>query len=214
MSLEPPISDTAPSGIRPGLARLGTLLALFLALVLPLLLSSRTTNYVADEQAYYLPAVRAIAAHWPRLDLLADSRSATAPGYPYFLATLSQVTGTGLVTLRTINLLVALALLVTLWQLFPPRQSPLALAALLPLACSNFVVKSAAYVTTDNPALLTTTACLALLLFNRRPALALAGASVTGALAVFARQISIWVVAPLAWQSIGSRRIWWRSLLC
>jgi hypothetical protein len=170
----------------------------FALVCLPLLLSSRVTNYTWDETSYHLPAVRQIHAHWPKLDLLRDSLSATAPGYHYFLATISQVTGTSLLALRLINFLVSagvLALLCHAWPVGRPQAT--AIFAIMPLAFSNFFVKSAAYLVTDNAALLTITATLLALFFMPSP-LGLRRSSLWSALSVFIRQSGLWLVAPLA----------------
>lgn len=185
------------------------LCVLFLGLALPLSLSPQETNYTQDESSYHVPAVLQISEHWPRLDLNGDSLSAIAPGYHYFLASIGKVTGTGLLTLRSINLLIALTLLILLLQAFPKHQHWLAFAAILPLACSNFYVKSAAYVTTDNPALLLTAVTLLLLLLPPRACTGTATIATTTA--VFTRQLCLWLVAPLAWslfQTKSSRWSW------
>ena len=169
---------------------------LFAALCLPLVWSARTSNYTYDEDQYHLPAVRQIRAHWPALDLRRDSLSATAPGYHYLLATLSWVTGTDRRTLRLVTFAVSLALLGLLWNLFPREQATLGAAAVLPLAASNFFVKSASWIVTDNPALLAMTATLALILFARRPS-ATVWAGGWAAAAVFVRQMYAWLVVPI-----------------
>ena len=87
------------------------LAVLFALLCLPLLVSDRVTNYTFDESNYHLPAIRQIRAHWPRLDLLADSLSATAPGYQYALATASFVTTSHRLPLRLVNFAVSLGVL-------------------------------------------------------------------------------------------------------
>jgi hypothetical protein len=169
---------------------------LFAALCLPLVWSNRTSNYTYDEDQYHLPAVRQIRAHWPGLDLRHDSLSATAPGYHYLLATLSWVTGSDRRPLRLVTFAVSLALLGLLWVVFPREHAVLGASAVLPLATSNFFVKSASWIVTDNPALLAMTATLALILLAPRPA-ATAWAGGWAAAAVFIRQMYAWLVAPI-----------------
>jgi hypothetical protein len=169
---------------------------LFAGLCLPLVWSDRTTNYTSDEDLYHLPAVRQIRAHWPALDLRRDSLSATAPGYHYLLATLSLVTGSERRPLRLATFAVSLALLGLLWGLFPREHAVLGAAAVLPLAASNFFVKSASWIVTDNPALLAMTATLALILLAPRPCTT-AWAGGMAAVTVFVRQMYAWLVAPI-----------------
>ncbi|MBL9215494.1 MAG: hypothetical protein JNG83_08470 [Opitutaceae bacterium] len=187
-------------------AWLGALLAGFALLCLPLLLSDRETNYTFDEASYHLPAVRQIRGHWPALDLERDSLSATAPGYHYALATASLATGTGRLPLRLLNLGVSLGLLLLLWRLWPEPAAPLAgLLAVAPLAASNFFVKSAAYVVTDNAALLAAAGALAALCFapaGRGPAVG----GVLAAASILVRQNGAWLLAPLGMRILGEPR--------
>lgn len=178
--------------------RLLPILAGFFALLcLPLLLSDRETNYSWDEASYHLPAIRQIHAHWPRLDLAGDSLSATAPGYHYVLAGIGRLTGTSRPAMRLLNFTVsfcALALLCCAW----PRNTTerTILLAIAPLAFSNFFVKSASYVVTDNAALLTVAAALLAVLIAPSPR-GPRWAGGLAALSVGIRQSGIWLLAPL-----------------
>jgi hypothetical protein len=195
--------------------RLTLLLLMVTAVCLPLLLFKGETNYTADESAFYMPAVRQITAHWPQLDLQRDSLSATPPGYPYFLASLGKIIGGDRTSLRFVNLFVSLGVLVVLWMAWPSGVSPgLQLAAILPLAGSNFFIKSASYVVTDNASLLIVAATLCLTLVAGNPsALPVAGAA--AALGVFLRQINFWLEAPLLLRLFRTRAPlhWWPALL-
>jgi len=169
----------------------------FGGLCLPLVLCDRSSNYSGDEAAFYLPAIRQIRANWPALDLRRDCLSATAPGYPYLLATLSLATGTNLLPLRLATFAVSLALLWLLWRCFPVRQRSVAIAALLVLACSNFYVKSASWVVTDNAALLGMTGTLVCILLVGNPC-ASRWAGVLAATTTFTRQNYVWLAVPAA----------------
>ncbi len=184
-----------------------SLALLFAVVCAPLILSQRGTKYTADERNWHIPATRQIRAHWPSLDLKADSLSATAPGYHYFLATVSLVTGTSRLALRGITWGVSLGLLYFLWQLFPSDRRMWAMAALLPLAMSNFFVKSSVWVVTDNPGMLCATVTLAALFLSEGKAATWRAGIAAGA-ATFIRQLHVWTAAPtalLAW------RTWHRS---
>ena len=188
---------------------------LFALLCLPLLLSDRESNYTWDETSYHLPAVRQIREHWPRLDLTRDSLSATAPGYQYFLAGISFLTGTGRPALRLVNFAISLAVLVALARAWPAGADPrVVVAAGVPLAASNFFVKSAAYVVTDNAALLATTGAL-LAMFLIPPPRGRGLGSLFSSLSVFIRQSGVWLVAPLAASLLAPprrMRPWWLLL--
>lgn len=191
-----------PIGSAPSIKRLFTeimfLCAAFAAVCCQLIFSDRETNYSQDELNYHVPAIRQIAHHWPKLDIAHDSLSATAPGYHYALATVSKLTGSDTRTLRFINWAVSATVLILLFihlrHTLPPVDSAL---ALLPLLLSNFFVKSASWVVTDNAALLLIAISFLSCLrakgpFNWRLSLVNAGA-------VFVRQMSIWLIAlPLA----------------
>lgn len=195
--------------------QLALLLLIVTAVCLPLLLFKGETNYTADEREFYLPAIRQISAHWPQLDLMRDSLSATPPGYPYFLASLSKIIGEERTSLRIVNLIVSLGVLVILWASWPSGISPaLRMAAILPLAGSNFFIKSASYVVTDNAALLTVVATLCLTLLARSPN-ALPVSGVAAALGVFLRQLNFWLEAPLLLRLFRTRSPlhWWPALL-
>lgn len=184
-----------------------TLALLFAIVCAPLVLSTRDTNYATDERNWHLPAVRQIRAHWPALDLRGDSLSATAPGYHYFLATTSLVTGTSRVALRATTWAVSLILLFLLWRLFPAERGTLAMVALLPLALSNFFVKSASWIVTDNPGLLGASVVLIALLFGRGQRAAWS-AGIAAVAATFVRQLHVWTSAStalIAWRTWSER---------
>jgi hypothetical protein len=181
------------------------LVTLFALLCLPLLLSSHENAYTWDETSYYLPAVRQIREHWPRLDVLGDSLSATAPGYPYVLAGVSFLTSPGRFPLRLVNFAVSVGVLALLWRTWPAGAGPrLALLALLPLAASNFFVKSASCVVTDNAALLAITGTV-VTLFLRPAGTGPVWASALATVAVLVRQSGAWVIAPLGFCLLRAR---------
>ena len=178
---------------------LGALALVYLIITLPILLFGVSeTIYTHDQDNYYFPAVRAIHEKWPALDVRADSLSATAPGYQYLLATMSLFTGESATALRLLNLCVGfLALAFFLVSIRIYIRASLALLLVLPLATSNFFIKSACWVVTDNAAL--GLVILTLVLALRPPAHSFRGAlaGVAGALATFVRQLNLWLVAPL-----------------
>jgi hypothetical protein len=199
------MSHPLSSRLRPVLP-LCLLLALVAALALPLILVTGETSYTWDEFNYYLPAIAQIRAHWPQLDLVQDSLSATAPGYAYLMAGISRIVGDGLVPLRLVNLGFSLGVVAVLWSAWPAAGDGWTrFAALLPLAGCNFFIKSASNVVTDNPTLLAMAGMLTLTL-TRDSRLALPAAGALGALAVFFRQLAIWLTLPLALAVMVRRR--------
>lgn len=176
------------------------LIGLFAAVCWPLITSLETSNYLFDELNYHLPAVRQIAEKWPALDLATDSLSATAPGYHYVLATISQITGDGMRRIRLINWAVS-ALLLGILFIHARRQLSFkdALFLILPFAGSNFFIKSSSWVVTDNAALLLVTLSLLSVLKSAPRMRDRIATSLVTAAAVFVRQLTIWTTfLPLA----------------
>lgn len=164
-------------------------------------LSGLAENFY-DEHAWHLPAIRQIAEKWPSVSIKADSVSASAPGYHWFLASVANATGGNLVILRLVNAFTSYALIVLLY--FWVRQRlPASLSGLLiaPLATSSSFVKQAAWIMTDNPSLLLATM---ILLLTLRPVVSwgtLVCASLLGATTMFVRHIHAWVLASLVAKS-------------
>jgi hypothetical protein len=189
-----------------GEMRRSTILALaailFPLACLPLSLSLKRSNFADDEKTYYLPSIARISAHWPAVDFAGDSTSATSPGYCYMLAGIARVTGPRLRMFRLITVGMSTVVLLLLCSMFPPKQGLAAAVAILPLAASNFFIKSASWVVTDNAALVFV--CLALICVlrcNRNVAWAFpAGLAATAAM--FTRQLHAWLVAPIAWAAL------------
>lgn len=206
---------SAPAFSFSGAAYLPWLLG-FAVLCTPLILSTGTSNLQADEADFYLPAIARIRSHWPRLDLTADSLSATAPGYPYFLASVSVLFGSSVTLFRACNALISLAAVTLLWSALHQRGGRALTLALLPLALSNFFVKSSGWVVTDNAALFATVSTLLALFFVPGPK-GLVLAALAATVAVMTRQMSVWLLAPLAyrtWHDVRlDRRPWLLALL-
>src|SRR5262249_50032494 len=115
-----------------------------------------------------------------------------------FLAGLSQIFGTDVTTLRIENLLVSLVGLMVLYGWLRQRMAPLDAALLVaPLATSNFYVKSASWVLTDNASLILVTLTLLLVMNPRAGYKNAIAAGVFGGVATFARQLHAWIAVPI-----------------
>jgi len=180
----------------------GALLVVFVfaSLSLPLIfLGQAPTVYSLDQELWHLPAIRQIAGHWPMLDLRADSLSAIAPGYHYFLATLAQVLGTSELPLRLVNWWISLAVIVLLYIQVRRVSRPLTAGILLlPLAASNFFVKSASWIVTDNISLLLVALTLVTLCGDKRSRGHTLPTSLLASCATAVRQVNVWLVAPIS----------------
>jgi hypothetical protein len=175
----------------------GLVLLLFCLACLALSLSVKTGNFAEDERAYYLPAIARISAHWPAVDLAADSTSATSPGYAYLLAGVSKLTGRDTRVFRIFTIGVSAAALGLLFLMFRAPRGWAACTAVLPLAASNFFIKSSAWVVTDNAALFCS--CAALLFLWKCPENPrwVLPAGMAAAAAVFTRQLHAWLIVPI-----------------
>ena len=178
---------------------------LFPLACLPLSLSLNGRNFAEDEKSYYLESISRISAHWPAVDLAGDSTSATSPGYCYLLAGIAKVAGPRLRMYRLVTVGLSAALLLLLCTMFPPAQGLAAGMAILPLAASNFFIKSASWVVTDNVALLFVCVSLISILKCSRNTAWVYAAGLSAAGAVFTRQLHAWLVAPIAWAVATAR---------
>jgi hypothetical protein len=177
----------------------GSFLLLAVLFWLPVLLcigGAGSREYYSDEKEWHLPAVRQIAAKWPALDMQIDCFSASPPGYHWMLAGLSSVSGGALPVIRLWNACFGFGVLILLYAWISARSEPArAFVLLAPLALSNFIIKSAAWVVTDNAGLLFAVAALLAALTTPPQT---GRSSVWAALTVFTRHIQAWVLAPLA----------------
>jgi hypothetical protein len=183
-------------------------LAIFACLTLPVILfGTHETIYSLDQDRYHVPAIQQISAKWPRLDLKQDCLSAIAPGYHYFLATLGRIFGAKIMVLRMINLLVSLIGLLMLYRFAARNGLPWhAFWLVLPLATSNFFVKSASWVVTDNASLTLVILTLWLLFMGRSAG---DGGWLTGIAATAAtmcRQLNVWLLGPMLLKRLISKR--------
>ena len=121
------------------------------------------------------------------------------PGYHWLAAGVSRLVGDDLVALRLLNFGVSVIGLVVLYLWLSGRR-PSAEAALLiaPLACSNFYVKSAAWMVTDNAAVVLV-ACILITMISVSK---LHGRALLACLfsvaAVMTRQVYAWIALPMA----------------
>lgn len=151
-----------------------------------------------DERLWHLPPIRQIAQKWPAMNLVTDSFSASPPGYHWALAGVSKITGQNLGTLRLLNAGVGFLLIGVLYAWLRSRASHLDSTLLLaPLAASNFVIKSAAWVLTDNAGLLCAAASVLLALRTGSSYGNRIVASCLAAVTLLVRQINAWILVPL-----------------
>ena len=151
-----------------------------------------------DERLWHLPPIRQIGPNWPAVNLVTDSFSASPPGYHWALAGLSRLVGQNLETLRLMNAGIGFFLVVMLYAWLRSRASELDSTLLLaPLAASNFIIKSAAWVLTDNAGLLCAAASVLLAIRTRSSCGSRIIASCLAGVTLLVRQINAWILLPL-----------------
>lgn len=177
----------------------------FFALTLPLVAFGGSAQYGFDEANYYLPSILSIRESWPLLDLTAQTLSAVAPGYAWFLAGVSFVVGQSALGFRLVNLLISYILIAVLYLWLRSSRSAVDSALVVaPLAASNFFVKSASWVVTDNASLLMVTTSLVAML-SSGASRSVAGSILAG-LGTCARQLNVWLTAPALFRFLTQER--------
>lgn len=181
----------------------------FLLLTLPTILLARDVrthretgpqyrvSEAGDQEKFHLPVIRTMAEQWPRVDVVGYD-SATSPGYHLLMAAVARAVGERVLPLQLLNAAIGLALLLAVahWcaALGGARWAVIACA---PLLCSAYFVTGSIWLTTDNLALLFVVCALGVCVFAPcGPGRAL-GAGALATLAVGARQIHVWVAAPI-----------------
>lgn len=167
----------------------------------------------ADEADYFVPLIQRMAARWPEIDLRRDTAAQKPPGYPFLMAGVAQVTGTGLGWLRAFQLMMSAAIVVALYAwVRRGRSMGAALALTGPMLASSFFLKSSSYLTTDNPTLLASTLVLLALLAERRATWHLAVVVVGATAAASFRQDALWLAVPIAaWWVLAAPARTWRT---
>ena len=182
------------------------LVAIFCAVVLPVLLAGdevrpgdSLTGVVAgarDEAYFHLSTVIKITFELPTPEL-DELYTATTPGYHYLVALFAEWVSYDLDAMQAFAALFSLALVLVLYRLlsrFVDRW--LAFALTLPLLLSHYVVQSAAWLNTDNAALLFVVLVLGVALEppERPAAFARGGAFLL--MGLWVRQLTLWSAAP------------------
>ena len=170
---------------------------LFLALTLPVSIYFRAGEINFDEARCYFPAIQQLRDNFPQVDLSKDSLSANPPGYTQLLAGLSLLSGQPVPWIRFWHNLVSLFGAIALLFVFARLCRPSAFFFMLPVVLSPYYLKQACVLSTDNIALALSGIALALLLFGNRNSWACVTVGLLAAGAIYVRQISAWLLAPI-----------------
>jgi len=190
-----------------GGAWLVLLVAAFLLLTWPvILLGGGGTSEAWDQDEHHVQVIERFSASMrgvegaPSLRVaLEDYPSATSPGFHLAIASLDAVGVRSRIVQRLVASLAGAAVLAVLWMALRRVVDPVTASVMcLPLLASPYLLSGSVWMTTDVSALLWTgVAVVSLLMRPLMPRWILA-AGFAAAIAVFIRQPSVWLVAPLA----------------
>lgn len=170
----------------------------YLILVVSIFLGDRSINAPQhDQDRFHYQVVRQFDASWPAIDI-SNYGTATGPGYHYVMASISQVTGHELDSLRLISMIFGAMLLVGVAGWCATMVSVRAAAFLtMPLAASIYVVGSGLYVHTDNFGWMVVVFLLGPLVFTVLRPVDYIASGFLALIAVLVRQIFIWTIGPV-----------------
>jgi len=198
------------------------LLVVFLGATVPVASIFRADERNFDERRCYFPNVETMAAKFPKVNLLADSMTSSPPGYFHLLGGMTRVTGASTPLIRFNHVILSLAGILLCFALLERSAGRGAWSFLpfLPLFLGAYYLKQSCLISTDNVGLWLSAAVLTLLLFAPKTMAYACLAGVLALLAVYCRQTSIWLVAPLGAPllllllRVGTRGESWSYALC
>lgn len=174
------------------------LVASFWALVLPILLAGNSTANAGarDERTYHLRTIRELADQLPSPDL-ETIYTATTPGFHLVLSVVARVVTDEREALEAVGALFSLAMILVAYRLLARYTDRwLAFALTLPLLFSHYVLQSAAWLNTDNAAVLFILLALGVALELPATGRAFARGGLYVFLAVWVRQVALWAAGP------------------
>jgi hypothetical protein len=172
---------------------------LFLAATLPVASVFRGAERNFDERRCYFPNVEAMAAKFPKVDLMADSMTSSPPGYFHLLGGMTRVTGASTPLIRFNHVLLSLVGVLFCFALLGrfACRGAWSFLPFFPLFLGTYYLKQSCLISTDNVGLWLSVAVLTLLFFAPKTVACSFAAGALAVLAVYCRQTSIWLVAPL-----------------
>ena len=191
------------------------LVVLFWALVLPPLFAgdSYSNAGARDEAAYHYPTIWTLGIWLPEPNLV-DIYTATTPGFHLVLGVFARLVSPDVEAVELVAALFSLAMVLVAYRLLARfTERWLAFMLTLPLLFSHYVIQSAAWLNTDNAAVLFILLTLGVALELPTSGAAFARASLYLFLAVWVRQLALWAAGPLVVAAalaggLRSRRPW------
>jgi hypothetical protein len=184
------------------------LVAIFVALVVPVIVSGGGgTAGARDERQFHLATIRVLGDELPRPDLV-HIGTATSPGFHLALSVVARLIGDDRALLEAVGSLFSLAMLLVAYGLVARYADRwLALALILPLLFSHYVLQSAAWLNTDNTAVLFVLLTLAAALTVEATGRGLFRGGVWVFCAVWVRQLALWAAGPFLFAAAVAGRL-------
>ncbi len=155
------------------------------------------TSEMGDQRKYHEPTILVFAEQWPRVDLV-NYPSATSPGYHLVLAVVARYISHDLVVLQFAGSLLSFGLLLVVWRYSARHAGPWqAVALVLPLVASSYMIGSGIWLVTDNAGLLFVCLALGGAVMIQPTAMRTARWGLYAMCAAGIRQIHVWVAAPV-----------------
>jgi len=186
---------------------LALLLAAFVLLTWPVILfGGGGTSEAWDQDEHHVHVIERFAASLRGVEgapslrrALEDYPSATSPGFHLAIASLEAVGVRSRMVQRLAASVAGAGVLAVLWLALRRIVDPITAAVMcLPMLCSPYLLSGSIWMTTDVSALLWTAIAVASLLMRPLMPRWILAAGFAAAVAVFIRQPTVWVVAPLA----------------
>jgi hypothetical protein len=172
---------------------------LFVALVAPVIAAQGYGPAASEDEAlYHAPTLLVLADQLPHPDLV-HIHTATSPGLHLVLAVVARLVSDDRGLLESVAALFSLAMVLVAYRLLRRYLDPwLALVATLPLLLSHYVLQSAAWINTDNTAVLFVLLALGAALTVGEQGRGYLRGGVAVFLAAWVRQPAVWAAGPLA----------------
>ncbi|MCH8823092.1 MAG: hypothetical protein IH984_06240 [Planctomycetes bacterium] len=159
--------------------------------------SGYATSELGDQRKHHEHVIAKMAEQWPDVDIV-DYSSATSPGYHLIMSFVARFVSQDLVILQFASSIFSLVLILVVWRYSARLTGPWPAALLtLPILFSSYFLGAAIWLTTDNAGLLFVVLALGGSVFVGASANRIVKWGLFSAVAVYIRQIHIWVIAPV-----------------
>ena len=159
--------------------------------------SGYATSELGDQRKHHEHVIVNMLEQWPEVDIVEYS-SATSPGYHLVMSFVAKFVSNDLVILQFVSSFFGLALILVVWRYSARRTGSWpAVVLILPLLFSSYVLGASIWLTTDNAGLLFVVLALGGSVFVGASANRIVKWGLFSAVAVYIRQIHIWVIAPV-----------------